>query len=120
VALVFTFPCGRCGQKYSVYYPKAFVYSVYGTGTRAQGEREDAEEIASGAVDAARKRAESVGNVWVDVSQQPKITCTCGKNLDLNLANHPRVPERKRAASVRQTGVIAFPGAHKKPPVAPS
>ena len=120
MALVFTFPCGRCGKKYSIYYPKAFVYSVYGTGSRAQGEREDAEEVASGAVDAARKRAEAAGNVWLDVSQQSKITCTCGKNLDLNLANHPRVPERKRAAAVRQTGVIAFPGAAKKPAAPPS
>ena len=59
MALVLTFPCGRCGKKYSIYYPKTFVYSVYGTGTRAQGEREDAEEIASGAVEVspeARRR----------------------------------------------------------------
>ncbi len=116
MALVFTFPCGRCGQKYSIYYPKAFIYTVYGTGTRAQGEREDAEEVAAGAVEAAKRNAEASGNVWVDVSRQPKITCTCGKNLDLNLANHPRVPERKRAASVRQAGVIAFPTAQKRPP----
>ena len=54
------------------------------------------------------------------MSQQAKITCTCGKNLDLNLANHPRVPERKHAAAVRQTGVIAFPSAAKKPPALPS
>ncbi len=117
MALVLTFPCGRCGKKYSIYYPKTFVYSVYGTGTRAQGEREDAEEITSGAVEVARNHAEKSGNMWIDVSQQAKITCTCGKNLDLNLANHPRVPERKRAAPVRQTGVIAFPSAApKKPP----
>lgn len=113
MALVFTFPCGRCGKKYSVYYPKAFIYSVYGTGTPSQGEREDAEEVASGAVDAARRRAEAVGNAWVDVSQQPKITCACGKNLDLNLANHPRVPQHKGASGVRQTGMIEFPGMHK-------
>jgi hypothetical protein len=113
VALVFTFPCGRCGKKYSVYYPKAFVYSVYGTGTPAQGAREDAEEAAAGAVDAARRHAEAAGNVWVDVSQQPKITCACGKNLDLNIANHPRVPQRKGVSGVRQTGVIAFPTPHK-------
>jgi len=94
VALVLTFPCGRCGKKYSIYYPKAFIYSVYGTGTRARGER--------------------------DVSQQAKITCTCGKNLDLNLANHPRVPERKRTAAARQTGMIAFPSVPKKPAAPPS
>jgi hypothetical protein len=115
VALVFTFPCGRCGKKYSVYYSKTFVYSVYGTGTPAQGEREDAEEMASGAVDATRRRAEASGNVWVDISKESKITCTCGKNLDLNLANHPRVPQRKGVSGARQTGVIAFPGMHKKP-----
>ena len=119
MALVLTFPCGRCGKKYSIYYPKTFVYSVYGTGTRAQGEREDAEEIASGAVEVARKHAEKSGSMWIDVSQQAKITCTCGKNLDLNLANHPRVPERKRTAAVRQTGVIAFPSPSKKPAAPP-
>lgn len=116
MALVFTFPCGRCGKKYSVYYPKKFVYAVYATGTAAQGEREDAQEVASGAVDAARRRAEASGNVWVDVSGQSKITCTCGKNLDLNLANHPRVPQRKGVTAVRQAGVIAFPTTHKKSP----
>ena len=55
MALVLTFPCGRCGKKYSIYYPKAFIYSVYGTGTRARGEREDAEEVASGAVEVPRR-----------------------------------------------------------------
>jgi len=126
VALVFTFPCGRCGKKYSIYYPKRFIYSVYGTGTPAQGEREDAEEQASGAVDAARQHAESSGNVWIDASQVSKVTCTCGKNLDLNIANHPRVPQRKTQAVVRQTGVIAFPvgrkaanGPSATPPSAP-
>lgn len=118
MALVFTFPCGRCGKKYSVYYPKAFIYRVYGTGTPAQGEREDAEEAASGAVEAARRKAQAAGNTWVDVSRQPKVTCGCGKNLDLNVANHPRVPTRKVTAGVRQTGVIAFPGAHR--PAKPS
>ena len=54
------------------------------------------------------------------MSQQAKITCTCGKNLDLNLANHPRVPERKRTAAARQTGMIAFPSAPKKPAAPPS
>ncbi|HKX19966.1 MAG TPA: hypothetical protein VJT33_18335 [bacterium] len=113
MALVFTFPCGRCGKKYSIYYPKKFIYSVYGTGTPAQGEREDAEELASGAIAAARQHAETSGNVWIDASQVSKITCTCGKNLDLNIANHPRVPQRKAQTVVRQTGVIAFPAVRK-------
>jgi hypothetical protein len=116
VALVFTFPCGRCGKKYSIYYPKTFIYSVYGTGTPAQGEREDAEEQASGAIDAARRHAETSGNVWVDASLVSKVTCSCGKNLDLNIANHPRVPQRKAQAAVRQTGVIAFPTVRKTEP----
>jgi len=115
VALLFTFACGRCGRKYSVYYPKAFIASVYGTMTPAQAAREDAEEAASGAVDAARRRAEAAGNTWVDVSQQSRVTCVCGKNLNLNLAEHPRVPQRKAAAAgTRQTGVIAFPDMPKK------
>ena len=113
MALVFTFPCGRCGKKYSIYYPKTYIYSVYGTGTPVQGEREDAEEQASGAIDAARQHAETSGNVWIDAGQVSKITCTCGKNLDLNVANHPRVPQRKAQAVVRQTGVIAFPTVRK-------
>jgi hypothetical protein len=114
VALLFTFACGRCGKKYSVYYPKVFIASVYGTMTPAQAEREDAEERASGAIEAARRRAESVGNVWVDVSAQAKVTCTCGKGLNLNLADHPRVPQRKGTTAARQTGVIAFPEMPKK------
>lgn len=113
MALVFTFPCGRCGKKYSIYYPKTFIYSVYGTGTPAQGQREDAEEQATGAIDAARQHAETSGNVWLDASQVSKITCTCGKNLDLNIANHPRVPQRKAQTVARQTGVIAFPTVRK-------
>ncbi len=115
MALVFTFPCGRCGRKYSVYYPKVFVYSVYGTGTPAQGEREDAEERASGAIDAARRHAEAAGNIWADVSQQSKVTCVCGKNLDLDLAPHPRVPQYKGQTAPRKSGVIAFPEMPKKP-----
>jgi len=114
VALLFTFACGRCGRKYSVYYPKAFIASVYGTMTPAQAGREDADEVASGAIDAARRRAEAAGNTWVDVSQQSKVTCVCGKNLNLNLADHPRVPQRKAATGTRQTGVIAFPETPKK------
>ena len=114
MALLMTFPCGRCGKKYSVYYPKKFIASVYGTMTPVQAEREDAEELASGAIDAAKRRAETDGKVWVDVSQESKVTCTCGKNLNLNLADHPRVPQRKAASGTRQTGLIAFPEAPKK------
>ena len=114
MALLFTFACGRCGKKYSVYYPKVFIASVYGTMTPAQAEREDAEERASGAIEAARRRAEGAGNVWVDVSAQAKVTCTCGKSLNLNLADHPRVPQRKGTTAARQTGVIAFPEMPRK------
>jgi len=98
-----------------VYYPKVFVYAVYGTGTRAQGEREDADERAAGAVDSARRRAEAAGNIWVDVSQQSKITCACGKALDLDLAHHPRVPQYKGQSAPRKSGVIPFPETPKKP-----
>jgi hypothetical protein len=123
VALLFTFACGRCGKKYSVYYPKTFIASVYGTMTPAQAEREDAEEAAAGAIDAARRRAEAAGNAWVDVSRESKVTCVCGKNLNLNLADHPRVPQSKAAAGTRQTGLIAFPEMpkkhHAKGPVGP-
>lgn len=109
MALLMTFPCGRCGKKYMVYYPKAFIASVYGTMTPAQAEQEDREEVESGAIEASQRRAEGEGKIWVDVSQQSKITCTCGKNLNLNLADHPRVPQRKAATAARQTGMIAFP-----------
>ena len=115
MALVFTFPCGRCGKKYSIYYPKTFIYSVYGTGTPAQGQREDAEEQASGAIDAARQHAETSGNTWINAGEVSKITCVCGKNLDLNVANHPRVPQRKAQTVARQTGMIAFPTTTKAP-----
>jgi len=115
VALVFTFPCGRCGKKYSIYYPKTFIYSVYGTGTPAQGQREDAEEEASGAIAAARQHAETSGNTWINAGEVSKITCVCGKNLDLNVANHPRVPQRKAQTVARQTGMIAFPTTTKAP-----
>lgn len=114
MALLMTFPCGRCGKKYSVYYPKTFIASVYGTMTPAQAEREDEEEVASGAIEAARRRAEGEGKIWIDVSQQSKVMCTCGKNLNLNLADHPRVPQRKAAVGTRQTGMIAFPEMPKK------
>lgn len=114
MALVMTFPCGRCGKKYSVYYPKTFIASVYGTMTPAQAGREDAEEVASGAIEATQRRAEREGKIWIDVSQQAKVMCTCGKNLNLNLADHPRVPQRKAATGGRQTGMIAFPETPKK------
>ncbi|HKV44201.1 MAG TPA: hypothetical protein VJT32_05930 [bacterium] len=115
MALLMTFPCGRCGQKYSVYYPKTFIASVYGTMTPAQADREDAEDRAAGAIEAAQRRAESEGKIWIDVSQQSKVTCTCGKTLNLNLADHPRVPQRKGVTTgTRQTGVIAFPEVPKK------
>lgn len=114
MALVMTFPCGRCGKKYSVYYPKTFIASVYGTMTPAQAAREDAEESTSGAIEATQRRAEREGKIWIDVSKQAKVTCTCGKNLNLNLADHPRVPQRKAATGTRQTGLIAFPEMPKK------
>src|SRR5437879_13219047 len=98
-----TFPCGRCGKKYSVYYPKKFIASVYGTMTPAQAEREDAEELAPGVIDAAKRRAETDGKVWVDVSQVSKVTCTGGKNLNVNLGEHPRA-RPGNAAGTRQTG----------------
>ncbi len=114
MALLFTFACGRCGKKYSVYYPKTFIASVYGTMTPEQAKREDDGEVVSGAIDVARRRAEGAGNIWVDVSQQSKVTCTCGKNLNLNLADHPRVPQQKGVTGARQTGMIAFPETPKK------
>ena len=114
MALLFTFACGRCGKKYSVYYPKTFLASVYGTMTPEAAKREDEVEAASGAIDTARRRAEGAGNAWVDASQQTKVTCECGKNLNLNLADHPRVPQQKGVSGARKTGMIAFPESPKK------
>ncbi len=109
MALIFTFPCGGCGRRYTVYYPKAVMYELSGTGTREMGLAEDEAERASGAIDVARKRAESQGNIWIDASQTLKLVCECGKKLDMNIANHPRVPQAKQASGKRQTGMIAFP-----------
>jgi hypothetical protein len=107
MALVLTFPCGRCGREYAVYYPKAIVYPLYGQGTREQGAREDEEEARSGALDALRARAEAQGRVWVDAGKAQRITCTCGKELNLDLAMHPRIPQRKPSGP-RQVGLIPF------------
>lgn len=109
MALVFTFPCGGCGRRYTVYYPKALMYELSGAGVREMGLAEDEAERASGAVDAARTRAEAQGHVWVDASQTLELVCACGKKLDFNLAHHPRVPQSKQAAQRRQTGLIPFP-----------
>ncbi len=114
MALVFTFPCGSCSKRYSVYYPKALLYALSGSGTREMGAREDEEEQRSGAVNAARTSAEAAGNVWVDASQVLELVCTCGKKLDLNIMHHPRVPQSKEVAQRRQTGTIPFPTSPKK------
>ena len=113
MALVFTFPCGGCGRRYSVYYPKALMYELSGSGMRQMGVAEDEAEQASGAVAAARQRAEAGGNIWVDASQMLHLTCACGKRLDFNIAHHPRVPQNKLGAVRRQTGLIPFPAVTK-------
>lgn len=110
MALVFTFPCGGCGRRYSVYYPKAVLYELSGTGTRQMGESEDEAERRSGAVEATRKRAESSGNIWVDASEVQSLVCECGKKLDMNIAHHPRVPQTKGIGKGRQTGFIGLSG----------
>lgn len=109
MALVFTFPCGGCGRRYTVYYPKALMYELSGSGTRQMGQKEDEAERASGAIAAARSRAEAGGNIWVDASQTLELVCECGKKLDLNIQHHPRVPQTKASALKRQTGLIPFP-----------
>ncbi|MDR7522084.1 MAG: hypothetical protein QN168_06440 [Armatimonadota bacterium] len=113
MALVFTFPCGGCRKRYTVYYPKALMYELSGSGTREMGAAEDEADRASGAIDAARARAEAQGHVWVDASQTLALLCTCGKKLDVNIQHHPRVPQSKQPAQKRQTGMIAFPSAGK-------
>jgi len=113
MALIFTFPCGGCGKRYTVYYPKALMYELSGSGTREMGAAEDQAERASGAIDAARSRAEAQGNVWVDASQTLELLCACGKKLDMNIQHHPRVPQSKQTAQKRQTGLISFPAATK-------
>lgn len=109
MALIFTFPCGSCGRRYTVYYPKALMYELSGTGTRQMGQAEDDAERASGAIDAARARAEATGKVWVDASQTLELVCECGKKLDVNIQHHPRVPQTKASEIKRQTGLIPFP-----------
>jgi hypothetical protein len=109
MALMFTFPCGSCGRRYTVYYPKSLMYELSGSGTREMGFGEDEAERASGAIDAARARAEEQGNIWVDASETLDLTCVCGKKLDMNIAHHPRVPQSKQTAQKRQTGLIPFP-----------
>lgn len=111
MALVFTFPCGSCGRRYSVYYPKALLYELGGSAPREMGLVEDEEEHRSGAVEAARASAVSAGNIWVDASAELERLCVCGKRLDFNLMHHPRVPQSKALAAKRQTGFIPFPGA---------
>ncbi len=113
MALVFTFPCGGCGRRYTVYYPKALMYELSGSGTRQMGAAEDEAERASGAIDAARARAEAQGSIWIDASQTLDLVCACGKKLDMNIQHHPRVPVGKQATAKRQTGLIPMPGASK-------
>ncbi|MDR7482060.1 MAG: hypothetical protein QN183_01755 [Armatimonadota bacterium] len=109
MALIFTFPCGGCGRRYTVYYPKALMYELSGSGTREMGVKEDEAERAAGNVEAARRRAEGQGNIWVDASERLELVCVCGKKLNFNIAQHPRVPQSKQAAQKRQTGLIPFP-----------
>jgi hypothetical protein len=109
MALIFTFPCGGCGRRYTIYYPKSLMYELSGSGTREMGLAEDEAERASGAIDAARGRAEAQGNTWVDASATLNLACVCGKKLDMNIAHHPRVPQSKQPAQKRQTGMIPFP-----------
>ncbi|HEV8339553.1 MAG TPA: hypothetical protein VGR25_07845 [bacterium] len=109
MATIFTFPCGGCGRRYSVYYPKALLYELSGSGTREMGDAEDAEDARTGAVEAARRRAEAAGNIWVNATDTQAMVCACGKRLDLNIAHHPRVPQAKGVSGGRQTGFIQFP-----------
>lgn len=113
MALVFTFPCGGCGRRYTIYYPKALMYELSGRGTREMGRAEDEAEQTSGAIDDARKRAEAQGNIWVDASDTLAMVCVCGKKLNLNIQEHPRVPQTKKSAQKRQTGLISFPEVDK-------
>ena len=115
MALVFTFSCGGCGRTYSVYYPKTLLYELSGTAPREMGLKEDEEDRGSGAVDAARTRAEAAGRIFVDASQEMGRVCVCGKRLDFNIMHHPRVPQSKQLLLRRQTGLIPFPTVPKKP-----
>jgi len=82
MALLFTFPCGSCGRRYSVYYPKALLYELSGTAPREMGLAEDEEERRTGAIDAAKGAAEQTGNIWIDASVELERVCECGKKLD--------------------------------------
>jgi hypothetical protein len=115
MALIFTFPCGGCGRRYTVYYPKALMYELSGSGTREMGRGEDDAEQASGAIAAAQARAEAQGNTWVDAARTLDLVCACGKKLDMNIAHHPRVPQSKQTAQKRQTGLIPFPAPTSPP-----
>ncbi len=112
--MIFTFPCGSCGRRYSVYYPKALLYELSGTAPREMGLAEDEEERRSGAVESARTATESTGNIWIDASVELERVCVCGKPLDFNIMHHPRVPQSKEVAQRRQTGLIPFPTPTKK------
>lgn len=114
MALVFTFPCGGCGRRYSVYYPKSLLYELSGSAPREMGLAEDEAEAKSGAIKSARAAAEQAGNIWIDASAELARTCVCGKKLDFNLMHHPRVPQSKELAQKRQTGLIPFPTIKKK------
>lgn len=111
MALVFTFPCGGCGRRYTVYYPKALLYRLSGTGTAEMGRREDEEDERSGAVEAARRRAEASGHVWVNAAETQQVVCACGKHLDVNIAHHPRVPQGRGTSRGRQAGFISLSAA---------
>lgn len=113
MALLFTFPCGGCGRRYSVYYPKALLYELSGAAPREMGVAEDEEERRSGAIDAAKSSAEKTGNIWIDASVELERVCECGKKLDFNIMHHPRVPQSKTIAQKRQTGLIQFPTTKK-------
>ncbi len=115
MALVFTFPCGGCGRTYSVYFPKSLLYELSGSAPREMGRQEDQDDLRSGAVEVARKRAEESGKIFVDAGEQLERVCVCGKRLDFNLTHHPRVPQSKELQQRRQTGLIPFPTPTKKP-----
>lgn len=47
-------------------------------------------------------------------AERQQLVCQCGKMLNLDLAQHPRVPQSKPAAS-RQVGLIPFGPTYRKP-----
>lgn len=113
MALVFTFPCGGCGRRYSVYYPKALLYELSGQAPREMGLAEDEADARSGAITSAREAAEGAGRIWIDASAELARACVCGKKLDFNIMHHPRVPQSKELTQKRQTGLIPFPSVKK-------